>query len=156
MNKQCPSCGNINVEAAAYCSKCGAALPAAATYTAVATAQYAGFWMRTAALFLDVLVLGLLGAALFFEPFSNMAIAWLYYALMESSKYQGTVGKIALSIKVTTVNGQQLSFGRATARHFCKYISGVLLCIGFLMAAFTEKKQALHDLITECVVVRSR
>jgi uncharacterized RDD family membrane protein YckC len=78
---------------------------------------------------------------------------WLYFALMESSKHQGTLGKMALSIKVTDLAGNRLSFGRATGRYFAKIISGLTMGIGYLIAAFTEKKQALHDMIAGCLVV---
>lgn len=78
---------------------------------------------------------------------------WLYFALMESSKHQGTLGKMALSIKVTDLAGNRLSFGRATGRYFAKIISGMTMGIGYLIAGFTEKKQALHDMIAGCLVV---
>ena len=79
---------------------------------------------------------------------------WLYFALMESSSKQATLGKMALGIRVTDVNGNRIGFGRATGRHFAKILSGLILGIGFLMAAFTEKKQALHDMIAGTLVVK--
>lgn len=81
------------------------------------------------------------------------AAGWLYFALMESSSKQATLGKMALSIIVTDMNGNRLTFGRATGRYFGKILSGLILYIGFIMAAFTEKKQALHDMIAGCLVV---
>jgi len=78
----------------------------------------------------------------------------LYYALMESSEKQATVGKLAMGIKVTDMQGNRLSFGQATGRHFAKIISGLTLLIGYIMAGFTEKKQALHDIIVNCLVVK--
>jgi uncharacterized RDD family membrane protein YckC len=81
------------------------------------------------------------------------AAQWLYFALMESSSKQATLGKMALSIIVTDLNGNRLSFGRATGRYFGKIISGAILMIGYIMAGFTEKKQALHDIIAGCLVV---
>lgn len=81
------------------------------------------------------------------------AAQWLYFALMESSVKQGTLGKMALGIIVTDMNGNRLSFGRATGRYFGKILSGMILCIGYIMAGFTEKKQALHDMIAGCLVV---
>ncbi len=80
---------------------------------------------------------------------------WLYYALQESSAAQATIGKKVLGIKVTDVNGGRIDFLKATIRHFCKYISGFILGIGYLMVAFTAKKQGLHDMIAKCLVVRS-
>lgn len=72
---------------------------------------------------------------------------------MESSTKQGTLGKMALSIKVVDIEGNQISFWRATGRYFSKIVSALLFCIGYLMIAFTEKKQALHDKMADCLVV---
>ncbi len=83
-------------------------------------------------------------------------VFWLYEALMLSSSKQATVGKIAMGIRVTDPNGMQLSFARATGRHFAKYISGFILMIGYIMAAFTDRKRALHDMIADTVVLKSR
>jgi uncharacterized RDD family membrane protein YckC len=82
------------------------------------------------------------------------AISILYYAIMESSKAQGSVGKMALGIKVTDMDGNRITFGKALLRSIGKLISGMIMCIGYLMAAFTEKKQALHDLIATTLVVK--
>lgn len=79
---------------------------------------------------------------------------WLYHALMESSGSQATVGKLALGIKVTDLDGQRIGFGRATGRFFGKIISSFILNIGYLMAAFTARKQGLHDIMADCLVVR--
>ena len=78
----------------------------------------------------------------------------LYFSLMESSKFQGTLGKMALGIKVTDMNGGKLDFTKAFLRNLCKLISNFTLLIGYLMAGFTEKKQALHDMIAGTLVVR--
>jgi|ERR1700722_6354406 len=79
---------------------------------------------------------------------------WLYYALLESSAWQATLGKKALGLEVTDMQGMRISFGRATGRFFAKIISGIILFIGFIMAGFTEKKQALHDMIAGTLVIR--
>jgi uncharacterized RDD family membrane protein YckC len=60
---------------------------------------------------------------------------------------------MAIGIKVTDLNGNRISFGRATGRYFAKILSGMILMIGYIMAGFTEKKQALHDMIASCLVV---
>jgi uncharacterized RDD family membrane protein YckC len=74
---------------------------------------------------------------------------------MESSSWQATLGKKALDLAVTDLEGQRITFGRATGRHFAKIISGLIpLGIGYIIAGFTEKKQAVHDLIASCLVVR--
>lgn len=81
-------------------------------------------------------------------------MGWLYFALMESSKTQATLGKMALSLKVTDMEGNPISFGRATGRYFGKIISGMILYIGYILAGLTEKKQALHDMMAGCLVIR--
>jgi uncharacterized RDD family membrane protein YckC len=86
--------------------------------------------------------------------FTSVVGHWLYYAIFESSPWQATLGKRAIGLRVTDLQGRRISFGRATGRYFAKLISRVLLDIGFLMAAFTRRKQALHDLIADCLVVR--
>jgi len=81
--------------------------------------------------------------------------AWIYYAYMESSANQGTLGKMALGLIVTDVQGRRISFARATGRFFSKIITGMIpLAIGYIMAGFTEKKQALHDFIASTLVLR--
>jgi uncharacterized RDD family membrane protein YckC len=73
---------------------------------------------------------------------------------MESSAKQATVGKMALGIIVTDLDGRRIGFGRATGRYFAKILSALTLGIGFLMAGFTERKQALHDMVASCLVIR--
>jgi uncharacterized RDD family membrane protein YckC len=84
-----------------------------------------------------------------------LVVSWLYYALSESSSWQATLGKKMLNLKVTDMSGQPISFGRASGRYFGKIISGkITLYIGYMLAGFTEKKQALHDMIASCLVLR--
>jgi uncharacterized RDD family membrane protein YckC len=84
-------------------------------------------------------------------------VSWIYHAWMESSQYQGTLGKMALGLIVTDLNDQPVTFGRASGRFFAKIITGLIpLGIGYIMAGFTEKKQALHDMIASCLVLRKR
>ena len=80
----------------------------------------------------------------------------LYYVAMTGRPLQATLGKMALSIRVTDLAGQRISFLRAIGRNLAKIISGAILLIGYIMAAFTERKQALHDIIAQCLVVRGR
>ena len=127
---------------------------------------YAGFWLRAGAWLIDGVIFivaftvaaGALGSddeSVSITTFLVLMLAfWLYFALMESSSRQATLGKRALSIKVTDTNGDRISFGRASGRHFAKGISGVAFYIGFLMAGFTERKQALHDFIASTLVVK--
>jgi uncharacterized RDD family membrane protein YckC len=86
-----------------------------------------------------------------------IVINWLYEALMTSSPRGATLGKLALGLRIVRVDGAQLSFGRATARHFLKFMITPLvpLAIGYLMAAFTARKRALHDFLADTLVIRS-
>lgn len=134
---------------------------------------YASFWSRFLASLLDTIILYILafmaGAVLGFvfasatgatEGFEALGfivgiiVSWLYNALSESSPKQATIGKQALGIVVTDLNGERISFGKATARYFGKYLSTITLLIGYLMAAFTEKNQALHDIIVGTLVIK--
>jgi len=101
----------------------------------------------------EVLILPIIMAASSIG-FLALILQWLYFSLMESSKHQGTLGKIVLKIKVTDMDGNRISFARATGRYFGKIISGMILSIGYIMAGFTEKKQALHDILASCLVTK--
>jgi uncharacterized RDD family membrane protein YckC len=140
--------------------------------------EYAGFWIRVLAYLIDCLVMMavscpvgiLLGvgvvatgadqnsdSAILTNGFSNVIsilIGWLYSSLLESSSWQGTVGKKVLGLKVTDLDGDRISFGRATGRYFAQILSGMICFIGFIMVAFTEKKQGLHDIVAGTLVVK--
>jgi len=99
----------------------------------------------------------------FFSIFAGVGIAvylvvfilgWLYFALFESSSRQATPGKIALGIIVADTNGERLSFPKATLRYFGKYLSGMFFMIGYIIAGFTERRQALHDFIAGSIVLK--
>ncbi|WP_426661025.1 RDD family protein [Rhodanobacter aciditrophus] len=83
-------------------------------------------------------------------------LTWLYFAFCESSAWQATVGKLALGIRVTDMQGARISFPRALGRYLAKYLSAIILCIGFIMVAFTRRKQGLHDLIAGTLVLNGR
>jgi uncharacterized RDD family membrane protein YckC len=83
-----------------------------------------------------------------------LVLEWLYYALLESSAWQATLGKKALGLEVTDLAGARVTFGRATGRYFARYISFFTIGIGYIMAGFTQKKQALHDMIAGTLVIR--
>jgi uncharacterized RDD family membrane protein YckC len=92
---------------------------------------------------------------LFLAATAMLLFTWLYHALMESSEWQATLGKKALGLVVTDMAGQRVSFGRSTGRHFAKIITNMVPAfIGYIMAGFTEKKQALHDMMAGCLVLR--
>jgi len=139
--------------------------------------QYAGFWVRFVASFIDGIIVNIAGSILGFAAglvigllggseegaqllatgiggLIGVLVGWLYAALMESSASQATLGKQAMGLVVTDVSGQPLSFAKASGRHFGKYLSALILMIGFIMAAFTEKKQALHDMLAGTLVVK--
>jgi len=83
------------------------------------------------------------------------AVNWIYEAALESSPRQATLGKMALGLKVTDLYGNRISFARATGRHFAKYLSGFIFMVGYIMAGFTERKQALHDMVAGTLVMRT-
>ena len=93
------------------------------------------------------------GLGIFVGLLVLLAGNWIYHTMMESSRHQGTLGKMALGVKVTDLNGNRISFARANGRFFGKWLSGAIMNIGYLMAAFTEKKQALHDTLAGTLVV---
>jgi uncharacterized RDD family membrane protein YckC len=143
---------------------------------------YAGFGRRAAAWLIDTILLGIGLFALFFvggiliglgllstgqNPTIENALgaevvlllimfvlAWLYYAGLESSAWQGTIGKRVLRLVVTDQYGRRIQFGRATGRFFGKIVSALVLFVGYLMVLFSERKQGLHDLMAGTLVVR--
>ena len=146
-----------------------------------APVKYAGFWLRLVAYIIDSIILGFAVGVVIFMPLMDRAgisvdnpwtfytspsrqivamrllvvmASWLYWALMESSPWQATLGKKVLGLMVTDLEGRRVSFGRASGRYFAKVISGMVLLIGFFMAGFTKRKQSLHDIIAGCLVTR--
>jgi uncharacterized RDD family membrane protein YckC len=145
--------------------------------------RYGGFWIRVVAAIIDFLIIRVIvfpfkavfglgslalhasglhgGLSLPYLIFGGGVLAgitlfagWLYEALMESSSYQATLGKMIFGMKVTDLYGNRISFARATGRHFAKILSGLILCIGFIMVGFTERKQGLHDVVAGTLVRR--
>lgn len=125
---------------------------------------YASFWERFGAAFIDGLILlvpnliitfafrnGGSGSAL--GSLLNIAISWLYAALQESGPHQATFGKRAMRIKVVNEAGGRIGFGQATGRHFGKLVSSLILCIGYLMMLWDDRKQTLHDKMAGTFVV---
>lgn len=85
---------------------------------------------------------------------SAFLLTWLYYALMESGPRQATIGKMAVGVTVIDIDGNRISFAKASLRYFAKIISSAIFMIGYIMAGFTEKKQALHDILASTFVVK--
>lgn len=150
------------------------------SYTAPGAQQfiYAGFWLRFLAYLVDYVLMYLASLAIGFAigfgiaatmgqsksagdiagtsaGLISIVIFWLYWALQESSAAQATLGKRMLGLKVTNLAGERISFARATGRYFGKILSGLILAIGFIMASFTERKQALHDIIAGTLVIKA-
>ena len=136
--------------------------------------EYANFGQRLVAAFVDNVLLRIAGAAIGtvlesatesmnLEPLVLVAIAltlgvstgWLYEALQESSEARATLGKRMMGIIVTDMSGQRLSFGQATGRCFAKLLSLATCMIGYIIQPFTEQKQALHDIISQTLVVKA-
>ena len=138
---------------------------------------YAGFWLRFFAYLVDTIIVrvglylvwmiagintpqnfiespveaaGLFSLLALGEVFASM----VYSALFISGGWQATPGKRAVGIKVTNMAGKPVSFGNALGREAAKFLSAMIIGIGFLLAAFTERKQALHDMIAGCLVVK--
>ena len=149
--------------------------------TEPAPPDFAGFWLRAWAGAIDValeasgallltlaidLLLRHLGNLLGISPFvskvaTGMAFililavgSWLYCAFTESSSWRATVGKRILGLQVVTAEGGKVGFGQATVRHLMKFLSLFFLTIGFMMAGWTKRRQALHDMPSDCLVIR--
>jgi uncharacterized RDD family membrane protein YckC len=142
--------------------------------------RYAGFWYRTLAWVIDnviamiVTVIIILPLAFSFgasmagsstmteiqsagEVLGNIVgilITWLYFTISESSPWQATLGKKLLGLRVTDEAGNRIGFGRANGRYWSKILSALFLLIGFIMVAFTEKKQGMHDKIAGTLVFK--
>jgi len=94
-----------------------------------------------------------LGALFILWIIFSIGFSWIYFAYQESSEAQGTIGKQVVGVIVTDTEGNRISFGKATGRWLAKILSGIFLCIGYIMVGFTEKKQGLHDMIVNTLVV---
>jgi uncharacterized RDD family membrane protein YckC len=141
---------------------------------------YAGFWRRVAAYIIDAICTGVIGGIVGFPlglamgyamggsgasrgdvaaatqaigQLLGLVIGWLWWASFECSAARATPGKMALGIVVVDLTGQRIRFGQASGRFFGKIVSGIILGIGFMMAGWTEKKQALHDQMAGTLVV---
>lgn len=144
---------------------------------------YGGFWVRVVAYLIDTVLLAIAQFAIFalfgvgmsdmvatdpesmgiFETTGGV-IAYLittigsiaYFVVMESSSKQATLGKMAMGLVVTDLDGNRISLLRALGRYFAKILSGMILLIGYIMVAFTDRKQGLHDMICSTLVVRGK
>jgi len=155
-------------------------IPEISERSVAARPVYAGFWLRAAAYLIDTILISLVfGLVASFYPSAFLKFpdarvtslsalpqltplafgltilgVWAYYALFEASNWQATPGKRILKLYVTDLNGRRITFLRATGRHFGKMISGLTFLVGYFLAGFTERKQALHDILAGCLVLR--
>lgn len=142
-------------------------------HTEITHANFAGFWIRFLAIMIDsfiyLFIYGISFTALFFLfeainiPFEfsiiagtiyTAAITIWYYILLPASEKQGTWGKQICNIYIGDQNGNRITKGRSTLRFICLYISSLSFYIGFIMAAFTDKKQGLHDMMASTYVYK--
>jgi uncharacterized RDD family membrane protein YckC len=142
---------------------------------------YGGFWIRLVAYIIDGILLniafGIIGAIVgvsilpadpaTVDPMAALSqmgrfqllalvLTWLYFALMESSARGATVGKMVVGLRVVNEQGERISLLNATGRFFAKFVSALVLMIGFIMVAFTERKRGLHDIMAGTLVVKVR
>jgi uncharacterized RDD family membrane protein YckC len=141
---------------------------------------FAGFWLRAFAYLFDTVLISLFfgliasfypAAFIKFPDAASTSLAslpqltpaafaititatWFYYTIFEASIWQATPGKRVLKLYVADLNGQRVTFARAALRNFAKMISSLTFLVGYLVAGFTEKKQALHDILARCIVLR--
>lgn len=148
--------------------------------------MYAGFWKRFAAICIDAIILSIVYLILsvilsvvivgiihltdhslrneasigellpiIFQILSGL-LTWLYFGLFEKSKYQATLGKMILRIKVVNRSMQPIGFGRAVARYFLRILCNFTLGIGYIMVGFTKYKQGIHDMIADTYIVNNQ
>ena len=141
---------------------------------------FAGFWLRAVAYLIDTVLISLvfgLIASLYPSTFIKypdatttslaslpqltpiafvitITATWFYYTVFEASIWQATPGKRVMKLYVSDLSGRRLTFARAAARNLAKMISSLTFLVGYLVAGFTEKKQALHDILASCLVLR--
>ena len=141
--------------------------------------NFAGFWIRVGAYLIDIIILGIaitilqtvtgINMGVNFDPdlaptglegegasLLQLIIGIAYFAGLESSSWQATVGKKALGLVVVDTSGNRVSFLRALGRYLAKIVSAIILLIGYIMVAFTEKKQGLHDMIASTLVIKGK
>lgn len=132
---------------------------------------YGGFWLRVVARIIDTVIMTVVmvvievlwrGASDGYDTSAEEGFwlliwligHWLYYTGLHASQWQATLGKRLLGLRVVNLEGQRISFGHATGRYFAEFLSALILLIGYLMVAFTERKQGLHDMLANTLVVK--
>lgn len=175
---KCEQCATLNAADAVQCRRCGVTFPAASerwSPTAGSSSGqehfsdgiYAEFWRRGGAFVLDTLIIWVLQFAIVVPLLisggerrglaalvASYVLAGIYKTAFQASRLQATPGKLAFGLKVTTLAGQRLGLGRALGRYLGEALSGLMLLVGYLLAAFTARRQALHDMLAGTLVVR--
>ncbi|MEM7780662.1 MAG: RDD family protein [Pseudomonadota bacterium] len=135
--------------------------------------QYGGFWIRVVAYIIDAIILGIAGAVIGgilgavigvgggsqdaaggVGGLVGLVLGIAYFTVLESSDWQATVGKKAMGLIVTDTDGNKITWLRALGRYAGKLLSGAILLIGYIMIAFTERKQGLHDMLASTLVLK--
>ena len=137
--------------------------------------KYAGFWIRVGAYSVDMVILLIPNLLISFlyratvpaadgyqqigvdivDPGLGLMVWWVYCAVLHSSEWQATLGKKVVGLKVIDKQGGRISFGQATGRYFASLLSALLLCVGYMMAGWTERKEALHDKLAKTYVIKA-
>lgn len=172
---QCIHCGSTIEVGTKFCPNCGAAAldfsqppprrglgPSRPEPSTWEGAPNAGFWIRAVASVIDVVIIGIVFSPFYvgLTPFGGAVLEvlayWIYPGILESSRLQATIGKMICGLKVTDMEGRRITIGRAISRNVLMELSSLTLGIGFLMVAFTEKKQGLHDILAGTLVKKIR
>src|SRR5437868_2321872 len=115
--------------------------------------NYAGFWRRFGAILIDGIMIAIVGLLFkiigLYSVGLDILLALLYTPFFEASELQATPGKALLDMRVVSLTGERITFKKAFIRYLVRIVSGLLICFGFLMMLFTDKKQTLHDLAAE-------
>lgn len=178
----CTACGRAATQQASELgNETSSASRLASVEQSKSAVAYAGFWLRTFAYIIDAFLLSFVTGIFILDPLLQRAgispqnrwalftsnsrqvmaiqllivmVQWCYFALLESSPWQASIGKRIFGLYVTDIGGKRISFARATGRYFATIISTLTFGIGYLMGGFTLKKQMLHDMIAECLVMK--
>jgi uncharacterized RDD family membrane protein YckC len=181
--ENCPSCGEPVKGSSGRAPSPESGVPATAARPIQHSAIYGGFWIRGLAYLIDWFLIAIVSVSVIFTPLVGLGavpadasfawfmalnrqtiairllifmLSWLYFASLESSAWQATIAKKVLGLVVTDLEGRRISFTRASYRYLGKLVFGTIFYFGFLFATFTPRKQALHDILAKCLVLKRR
>ncbi len=181
----CPHCGHEVLEEAQFCHLCGIVLGAhvGAVVRPMPKMEFGSLWRRFVACGIDIGIVLLMYAPCWLaftwilETLAGWQVIdredarflagmtaviffavsdWVYNARMNSGSRQATLGKYWMGLKVTNLFGERISFGQATGRYFAKFLSTFALFVGFFIAAFSKRRQALHDMVAGTLILKSK